>query len=308
MFRAADRNTGRERWATKLSTTSAQYFFHSDPVIAGDLVVVGSDAAEGGGVHALERATGQQRWMYPAGRGVFSPITAAGPLAYAVSSEGRLLALDVTSGELRWSFPIDVRGWLAATVADGRVFVGARGGVLYALNSESGRVEWRIDIGAPITTSAVLAGGSVYVGTNDRSVIRVDARHAKVQSSLKVDHQLAPRALAAARDGLLVLLADNQENHRALVSVDLGLAAERWRVRSERPWSTTRLFVADDSTLVGFPTGEVTAYCVSDGRKAWSRPVAGTVRAIGGSNDVLYVGTTQGSLYALPAETSCKAD
>jgi hypothetical protein len=46
-------------------------------------------------------------------------------------------------------------------------------------------------------------------------------------------------------------------------------------------------------------------YCEKTGAPAWSRTVTGPVRAIGGAEDILLVGTQTGTLYALHAPRSC---
>ena len=51
--------------------------------------------------------------------------------------------------------------------------------------------------------------------------------------------------------------------------------------------------------IVGTSKGDVIGYGVADGARAWSRTVISPVRAISGSADALYVGTSDGNLYAL---------
>ena len=307
IFRALERATGRVRWATPVAPDSGKYFFHGDPLITPDVVVIGSDPATGG-VHAFERSTGRQRWKYAAGHGVAGAIAGLGRLAYAIRLDGQLLALDIDSGAIKWSFPIDVWGWLGPAAAAGRVFVGGRDGSLYALNAETGRVEWRTHLSGPISTSVRASETGLYVGTGDGVVFRVDARDGTVLASRKVDEKLRPRSdLVPSGDSLLVLLADEQEAYQALVSIDLALTGIRWREAARGPWSTTRVFVWGETAVVGTPSGEVVGYCVADGRRAWSRTISGTVRAIGGAEDALYVSTTEGGLYALGPVGSCSA-
>lgn len=271
-------------------------------------MVVGADAASGGGIHAFDRSTGRQRWIYAAGRGVPGAISGVGQSGYAISSEGQVLAVDLGSGALRWSFPLDVWGWLSPAVAAQRVFVGGGDGVLYALNADTGRVEWRSSLGSPIRTSVIAAATGLYVGTNDGTIFQVDPQDGTIQASHKVDAKLGPRDLAVTNGSLLVLLADEAEDYRALVSIDLKLSGVRWREMASTRWSTSRVLVSGRMAVLGSPTGEVVAYCVADGTKAWSRLVVGTVRVIGASEDALYVGTTQGSLYAVAPGGSCKAE
>jgi outer membrane protein assembly factor BamB len=166
MFRALDRRTGEVRWETHVGPESIQYFFHGDPLITGDFVVVGADGGgtAGAKIHAFDRATGRERWSYPVGPGAWGATSGSGRLAFAIKAEKELLALDVTSGTLRWSFPVTVWGWLGPAAREGRVFAGARDGYLHALNAETGRVEWRTDIGTPISSDVAATAAGLYVG------------------------------------------------------------------------------------------------------------------------------------------------
>jgi outer membrane protein assembly factor BamB len=194
----------------------------------------------------------------------------------------------------------------------GHVFVGsgARDGTLYSLDPDTGRVEWQTSLGAAITTSVAVSGTDLYVGTADGTMYRVAGRTGVIQSSLKLgaDASLRPRGVPMATGGaVLVLLADREENFKALVSLDAELGRTRWRQTAATRWHTTRLFVRDDTVILGTPTGEVVSYCLKDGMANGSNTIPGMVRSIGGSDGVLYVGTTEGTLYALDAVPLCLA-
>ena len=89
------------------------------------------------------------------------------------------------------------------------------------------------------------------------------------------------------------------------MSVDPNLDKVHWRQTATTRWDTSRVFVWGDLAVVGAPSGEVVAYCAADGSRVWSQSVAGSIRAIGGSEDTLYVGVRQGSLYALRPPKAC---
>jgi len=303
MFRALDVETGRLRWETKLSPDSAQYFFHGDPWIAQDMIVVGADRASNASIHALDRSTGKELWKHPAGRGVYGPIVGAAGRVYAAGLEGQLLSLDVVSGRLRWA--IDLKSPGPAMLGD-RVFAGTVEGSLHALNADTGREEWRANLGAPVSTSVTTFKDDLYVGTSDGTIHRVDARRGTLTASWKVDPMLIPRSVPVrTADSLLVLLTDQSGDFRALVSVDPSAGSTRWRVAADKIWRTSRVFVWGDVIVLGTPSGDIHAYCEETGALAWSRSVKGPVRAIGGSEDTLLVGAQTGDLYALRAPRSC---
>jgi outer membrane protein assembly factor BamB len=304
MFRALELRTGRLRWETKVSPDSLQYFFHGDPLVAGDVIVIGADRPTGAGIHAFDQSTGRELWRYAAGRGVSGLIAGAGGRAYAAGVEGQLMSLDVGSGALRWR--TDLTGFEGPAAAGDRVFAGTVDGSLYGLNAETGREEWRLNLGAPVSTTVTASAGDLYVGTADGSMHRIDARRGTVIGSRKLDPLLVPRSVPVrTADSLLVLLTDRSADYLALVSLDPALGAVRWRASAEQNWSTSRVFVWGDVIVLGTPSGGVAAYCEKTGALAWSRTVKGPVRAIGGGDNILLAGTRSGDLYALRASRSC---
>jgi outer membrane protein assembly factor BamB len=52
--------------------------------------------------------------------------------------------------------------------------------------------------------------------------------------------------------------------------------------------------------IVGAESGEIHALRLSDGTTAWTRRLEGEVKGLGVHDGVLYVGTNQGRVYALP--------
>jgi outer membrane protein assembly factor BamB len=303
-FRALDARTGRVVWETKLGT-GAKFFFHGDFYITPDLVVVGSDGADNSSIYALDRATGRQRWAVPVGRGVLGAISGFGGRVFANTAQGELLGIDVDKGVVRWRRAIKMWAWEGPAVALGRVFAGAGDGSLYALEPDAGRDVWRASLAAPISSSVAVIDGALYAGTRTGMMYRVDPRSGTVLGSLKVDDKLMPEGLpVAAGGGVIVLLANGSADHLALVSLDLGLQRVRWRQTAAGSWTTSRVFIWGDTTVVA-RRGDITAYCAADGSVAWSRAVQGTVRSFGGSRDTLFAGTVEGSVYALDVPRTC---
>lgn len=292
-----------------MSPGPAQYFFHGDPLVTGDTVVVGADSADGGSIHAFDRPTGKELWRHAAGRGVAGPIGGGDGRAYAAPMDGGVLSFDARSGAVRWSIDLKVPGLEGPAVSGDRVFVGSVDGALHALHARTGRDEWRTNLAAPVSTTVTAATGGLYVGTSDGSLHRVEARSGTVVGSRKLDPVLTPKGVPVrTADSVLILLIDKSADHRALVALDPALERVRWRVATDTLWRTSRIFVWGDVVVLGTPSGEVAAYCEKTGKVAWSRTVKGRVRAIGGAGDTLLVGTSDGDLYAMRASRSCKGN
>ena len=181
---ALDRREGRVAWERSL------YVEHplARPVLAGDLLVSGSEAPEVHWYHGdpahlivLRAQTGETVWhrpvlpsRYPAGLAVREDRI------FATTPDGEALCMDLHSGELLWSYGVgedlldmvtarrQVRSILADPVLHGdRVLVGANDGCLHVLNTDTGACESRTSFGSPISASVCLTGDGICLGTYD---------------------------------------------------------------------------------------------------------------------------------------------
>jgi eukaryotic-like serine/threonine-protein kinase len=312
MFRRLDSKTGTVRWETNArGNVSAQYFFHGDVFVAPDRIIASADvdptAGFQAGVHAFDRNSGRQLWMHEAGRGVLGAIVGFDKRVVAYAANGDLVALNVETGKPEWSYPLKAAAWESPGTVGLRVFAGSNDGSVYAFNGDTGQVEWQQHLGAAINTSVRAVESAVYAGTGDGVMHRLATGTGERLSSLKVDPVLKPAtAPLVTRDAVIVLLADQGANYRGLVSLDPALGRINWRLTPPDRWSTTRIFATERAVLLGTPSGEVIAYCVADGSSAWSLKLSNApIRAIGGSDEIIFAGTPQGTLYAIRVARSC---
>jgi eukaryotic-like serine/threonine-protein kinase len=276
------------------------YAFHGDPLITERLVIVGANGFDAmAGIYALDRFTGKIHWIYPAGHGVDSAVVGLGRNAYAKTIEGRLICLDVDSGQLRWSFPGGFQGMEGPTVVGERVIAGSSEGNVYVLDARTGKLVWKKALDAAITTSVAAHDSDLYVGTLTGWIYHLRAEDGVILSSLQLDSVPIGVPLQIG-NSLLVFLADKEGTCHSLVCLDLSLKLERWRQKTTRPrhWAASRLLVWGDCVVVGTSAGEAIAFSLRDGSESWRQAVKGSVRSLGNSGDTIYVGTTEGIIYA----------
>ncbi len=312
LFRRLDAKTGKVRWETDVRGKPTKYFFHGDVFLASDRIVATTDvdASTGAeaGVHAFDRDSGRQLWMHPVRtRGVLGAVTGAGSRVFVYATTGDLIALNLDSGKPAWTYALKAPGWESPGVSSFRVFAGSSDGSVYALDGETGHVEWQQKLAAAISTSVRTTASDVYAGTADGTVHRLATGTGELRSSLKVDPVLSPTAAPLlTKNAVLVLLADPQANVRAVLSLDPALSRVTWRQNAPDRWTTSRVFATERTVLVGTSKGEVTAYCAADGSPAWSHKLANApIRSIGGTDETLFVGTPEGTLYAIRPPQSC---
>ncbi len=96
--------SGPAKWDAYSGNSGLQSMRNFDPcyyvTISGDLVYYGS--SHDNAVHALDRATGKERWVFFAEAPVRLPPTIHDGIAFAGSDDGYLYALDAAKGTLLW--------------------------------------------------------------------------------------------------------------------------------------------------------------------------------------------------------------
>ncbi|MDW8223722.1 MAG: PQQ-binding-like beta-propeller repeat protein, partial [Gemmatales bacterium] len=143
------------------------------PVLANGVVYVGTLR---GILHAIDDATGQDRWTYRAGGAILHSCAVAGDKVFFGAADGKIYALRTQDGRLAWTVPTGAAVWNAPLVYRGVVLVGSRDGKLYAVEAESGHVRWTAQTGGPILASPALDVKSlrVYVASEDMCVYAVE--------------------------------------------------------------------------------------------------------------------------------------
>jgi outer membrane protein assembly factor BamB len=106
-------------------------------------VYFGYYASEAGGLVALDGATGEQLWEFPAfGGATSSPALGPDGTVFFAVAGGNVLALHGATGELLWEYPAFDVSKTPAVAADGTVYAsGDR--ALYALDGATGELRWQ---------------------------------------------------------------------------------------------------------------------------------------------------------------------
>jgi outer membrane protein assembly factor BamB len=300
MIRALDKKTGQVKWGYDTQKDGEALSFHGDPLVTKDLLVIGSDG-KSGHVYALDRSTGVLRWKYDVPeRGVASDVLRLGQNAYAVTLGDELICLDLETGKPKWMFHSGFDGhdfhWTSSPALTGdRIYFGGLDGIVYALDSQSGKLAWKKDLGARVTTSIALKGSNLYVGTAKRHVYRLDSSSGEVLGDIATESE--PRwTIVVAGESILVFLGEE-----VLASLDLPLKKILWSAEASKEWTSNRPYVWRGAVLAG-NRRELVALRLSDGARQWSHQFPEVIRGIGTSDEVLYVGSLKGPIFAYPAK------
>ena len=304
-FYALDKTTGQVRWSYDIRKDGKQVSFHGDPLVTGDLILIGTDyncEPDGiGHVYAFERDSGKVRWKYRS-TSVPTDIVQLGSKLYFGSFQDKWSSVNLQTGGLNWSFSTGAPNKncdlpKAAVTDKNRLFITGLDGVIYSLDVSSGRVSWKRKLPATPSTALAIRDKTLYVGTTDQHIRRLNAETGATVAELATEATPFGRPAFAA-GSLYMFLENRPERAGYIISVDSKLAGVRWRQKSSPEWASDRPHVWKGLVIAGNCRGEVAAFRASDGEPQWKLNVKGCVRSIGSSGDMLFVGVQEGTVYA----------
>jgi len=274
--------------------------FLSSPVIADGLVIFGSGDQH---VYALDAATGAVRWSFATGDVVHaSPAVSAG-VVFIGSWDRNLYALELATGRERWRYTTGNDTTIynqigiasSAAVANGVVYVGGRDGHFHAVDAATGALKWKHDnrMGWTIASPAV-RDGVVYFPTSDGT--RFKALNATTGA---VIHNLENKAVSFSSPALVGDVAFYGTSDGWLQAVDVRSGTIRAQFQTDGSKENGPRYTDEngrmrsnlmypDRTLDGMMIGMRTMMSLGS---ILSSPVV--------VDGVLYVGSTDGQLYAI---------
>jgi outer membrane protein assembly factor BamB len=134
-------------------------------------------------------------------------------------------------------------------------------------------------------------GNDLYLGTANRHIYRVRTDSGNLIDNFQTEWQ--PRWNIVLTDNSLILFLGDE----ILASIDLSLQKIQWSAEASKEWTSARPYLWRDMILAG-NRRELIALQVANGIRIWSRQFPEVVRGIGTGDNVLYVGTLKGALFA----------
>ena len=213
---AIDMLTGKVKWAFKPVFSTGPAGLSTPPAVSGGLAIVPFAAAYPGAVVAVSLATGKEVWRGP-DPVQNAAVAVSGDLAYVLAKNGNFHALEAATGRERWkvafatnlapcaSWPIVrddtvyLTGIAAATPGDAAHPGGYH---LFALDARTGKERWRYRAEAPyvhsgvclrqpvVTADTIFAAGDTYLYAVQRSTGR--DRWAPIEVRRSVEGQVRP--------------------------------------------------------------------------------------------------------------------
>ena len=317
---ALDAASGKERWhfATAGEHRYAAKHLHgaqpkdetmpdpfdvylSSPAVVEGAVYFGSGD---GNVYSLDAASGQLEWKFATGDVVHASPAVTDGTVFIGSWDSYFYALDAATGQQKWRFKTgddpDIHNQVgiqsSAAVADGMVYFGCRDSNFYALDARTGKKKWAVtNKGSWVVGSPAVAAGKVYFSTSDSGLFYgVDTKTGAILFS--VSSKKWPMFSSPAIAGNMAYIGANSGK---LMAVDLGTQQVTWAFETEASQKNEGAFTKPDGT----PNYEGVFFdffyddMVIGTDKFLSLGAILSSPAVVG--DVIYVGSTDGNLYAL---------
>jgi outer membrane protein assembly factor BamB len=255
----------------------------ADVAVGDGLVVAGADD---GRLHAVDAATGHERWAFKAGGAIRARAVFIEGDVVVQSDDGVLYRLDGRTGEPRWRVtiaPAARRVALddpasryenrasAAAAAGRRLFVGTHEGRLLALDARTGAIVWQFKAADAIIATPVVAAGRVYCGSFDGHVYALDGS----SGALVWKHDTGGAVASAVAAGGSKILSGSRSFDFEALDAATGRAA--WTKYFWFSWVESPATVAGSAAFVGSSdAGIVSSFDVATGRVRWTREVQGS--------------------------------
>jgi outer membrane protein assembly factor BamB len=290
---ALDPQSGATSWVTTLPFA----FSLSAPAVSDGILVVGAGSSD---VYALDAATGDRKWTFDTGFGVFSSPTILNGVVYIGSNDEFLYALDLHNGEVVWQRNMGfASGPTSPAIADGVVYESTvfthR---VFALDAATGQKRWSRKLtGGYVGSGPVVDQGRVFVTTDRGFLYSLDASTGEVLWRIKgLGEDLRYPAVAEG-----VVYVGSSLN--AMIAVDAATGALVWRTRIDGEAFSP--IVANGVVYAGGRENKLYAFQAATGELLWTAPAGALV-----SNPILvdgrlYFGAFDNHLYAygLPSAT-----
>jgi outer membrane protein assembly factor BamB len=316
-FYAVDAESGKEKW--KFATGGERRFtapgihgampktqvmadpfdlFLSSPTVSGSTVYFGSGDHN---VYALDVATGALKWKFKTGDVVHASPAASGGVVYIGSWDRNLYALDAASGSLKWKFQTGQDTVIynqigiasSAAVAGGIVFFGCRDGHFYAVDAKTGAQRWNHDNkGGWVIASPAVLGSTVYFPTSDGTRFK-----ALEVTTGKLKFNIANKAVSFSSPAIANDIAYFGSSDGWLHAVDINTGTVKAEFQSDGSKANASKYIDENGRMKGlYPDFTLEGMFIGLDRmftlgSILSSPVI--------ADGVLYVGSTDGNLYAL---------
>ena len=211
---------------------------------------------------------------------VDSAATIAGDTVYVADDSGTLHAINLATGKNKWKYVSDGGFDTSPLVMGGRVYLGDLSGVFHCVSAADGKKIWLFDSESGIHGSANSDGTHILFGNDGAQIICLDTEGKKVWSVTAGDRINAAPSIAMLADGRRVALFSGCDADLRAIELKEGKEAFTAALGALAPGSPVVVAMAaphaaprpvaarGDRIIVGTDQGHVLCYS-SEGKQLW---------------------------------------
>ena len=277
------------------------------PLVVDGSVYVPTTSEGGRNVHALDAASGAQKWVasqyYPFDTGFESGIGAAsdsdGDMLLVIGDSGELYALDAQTGELAWHFRGDVGTDTPPVVVGDVVFVTATNSA-YALDLMTGAELWKYSTDRfPAQGFTPVVDGGVYYFAPDDHLYALDTSTGDPIWTYQLDSMASTATVVA--EGAVYVASENG----GFYALDQQTGGVRWSINATENVLESPT-VSDGVLYLESSDGYLLALDALTGDELWgfSKGFFSGIRTYTLADGVLYFSSLNGAIYAIDASAA----
>jgi eukaryotic-like serine/threonine-protein kinase len=285
----------------------------SSPVLSGDMVFIGSLDST---LYALDINTGQEKWRFRTRGEIRSNICIGDGTLYLNGGDGNLYALNINTGKQIWTFKTkgekkyDFADYFHSTpvLNNGIIYFGSGDGNLYAVNARSGSLVWRFKTGNIIHTTPSIDNNKIFFGSFDGYVYALNLSNGKLVWKFKtVGQRYFPLGEVQGSPAVFNKMVFVGARDFNVYAIDQEKGYCHWNKSFTRGWGLCNN-IQDSVLYIGSADERVLIAAVpATGKELWKINMEFLVFGNNAySNNMLYVGTTNGKLHGISKSTGAK--
>ncbi len=273
--------------------------FQASPTVTAASVYIGD---EDGWYHAVDRATGKQRWKFETKGEIVSSTSIVGDRLIFGSYDSSLYCLNAKDGSKVWQVETQDRVNGSPAVSGDFTFVTGCDEHLRVINIESGQEEYAMNLETYLIASPAVIGDMLYVGTYAAEVIAVNWKAQQVVWRYKDPQREFPyHASAAVTDQFVVVGGRDKQLH----CIDRKTGDGIWVFPTRGRIDSSPVIVGD---RVFFGSSDKNLYAVNlkTGKQMWKFHAGNHITgspAVGENHLVIGSETDDGFIYCFGAKS-----
>jgi outer membrane protein assembly factor BamB/Icc-related predicted phosphoesterase len=252
---------------------------YSTPAVQDSTVVFSSTD---GNIYALDLFSGEKLWEFATSKAIVASPVIDGSQVLCGSSEGVFRSLDLKTGQLIWE-NTHIEGFVETIpLVDGKkIYFGTWDNIFYALNKINGEIEWQWTNGkgrlyAPAACNPIKADGKIFIVAPDRYTTALDAENGNVV--WRSNEHIGRESIGLAEDKEMFYIKDMNDSIHAYYTHGSNIN-HAWSLACGFGYEISPSPIVEKDDVIFVPTQRGTLYAVDKETKevVWKKKLSNAI-------------------------------